>query len=101
MTDYRDAAQLLPEEIRNYLSPDSIALYVRIWNLMNKKERTDIWISDRAVSICARVDIDRLEQAKQQLTDVGLFTIKHGKWPKDDPPNICNQYIFAAGEVPQ
>jgi len=50
MRDYRDAVQLLPKEIRNHLTRDATALFVKVWNLMNKKERSDIWISDRAIS---------------------------------------------------
>jgi len=99
MRDYRDAVQLLPKEIRNHLTRDATALFVKVWNLMNKKERSDIWISDRAISICARVDIDRLYLAKQQLIDVGLLRIKPGKWPQDDPINICHQYVFAASDI--
>jgi hypothetical protein len=99
MTEYRDAAQLLPEEIRDFLSRDATALYIKIWNLMNRKDRQDIWISDRALSITARVDFDRLELAKQQLVDVGLLRIRLGKWPMDDPINVCHQYLFAASDT--
>jgi hypothetical protein len=93
---YQGAEQLLPPEIREYLSSDAIKLYVKIWNLMNRKACNEIWISDAGASIGARVDYDKLHLAKQQLEDVGLLAIKPGRWPMEDAANVCNRYSFVA-----
>lgn len=47
----------------------------------------------------SRIDCDNLQQAKQELVDVGLFTIKEGKWPLHDKPNVCNCYRFATDHI--
>ena len=86
----------LPDEVRDALSEGAIKIYSKLWNLMRRKDKTDIWISDSALSISARVDFDLLESAKNELIDAGLFTFKEGKWPKEDPIKICHRYRFAA-----
>lgn len=91
---YQNAQRLLPEEIRNHLSPAAVALYVRLWNLAAKKICNEIWVSDKAASVMARVDIDLLPQARDEVEQIGLWSIKYGNWPRDDQPNICHKYKF-------
>jgi hypothetical protein len=93
---YFSPERILPKEILDHLSLDSTKLFVKVWNLMNKKSCTEVWLSDKAASVMSRVDIDELWLAKQQLVEVGLFEIKHGRWPMDDPENICHRYRFVA-----
>ena len=95
-TEFISAKLSLPEEILNHLTEDATRLYTKVWNLMRIKNRTQIWLSDKAASIVSRVDIDELHLAKQQLEDVGLFEIKPGRWSENDPVNICHRYRFAA-----
>jgi len=90
------ADQLLPAEILNSLSEGAVRLYSKIWHLMAKKQKTEVWVSDNAASVTARVDFDQLASAKSELVRSGLITIRQGRWPAEDPPNICHQYKFAA-----
>jgi len=89
---------LLPDEIRTSLSKEAVLVYVKLWNKMRIKEKTDIWISDRVLSVSAHVDYDLIPQVKRELVSSGLFEIKEGKWPAEDPPNICHRYRFSAVE---
>ena len=98
-TGFIKPSLILPREILSYLSPDAVRLYGNIWNLMRRKDCDHVWLSDRGASIMSRIDCDNLQQAKQELVDVGLFTIKEGKWPLHDKPNVCNCYRFATDHI--
>jgi hypothetical protein len=91
---YENAQRLLPDEIRNHLSREATALYVRMWNLAAKKVTNEVWVSDKAASVMSRIDVDLLSQARGEVEQVGLWEIKFGIWPQDDPPNICHRYKF-------
>jgi hypothetical protein len=95
---YRSAEELLSTESLDVLSKEAVRLYVKVWNLMAKKNSTAVWLSDNGASISGRVDFDQVPRAKRELVEAGLFTIRPGKWPAEDPPNICNRYEFVPSD---
>ena len=99
LTEFRNATELLSPNHLRTLSKEAVRIYQRVWNLMARKNRDDIWISDHALSISARVDFDGVANAKQELTEAGLFRIRSGRWPAGDPPNICHEYRFVSSEA--
>jgi hypothetical protein len=93
---YTPVDVLLPQELFNLLSPESRRAYEKVWNLMSKKGRDNVWLSDHALSVSARVPYRNIKQAKAELEQAGLLKIRCGQWPADDPQNVCNEYRFVA-----
>jgi hypothetical protein len=99
MNNFIPARHFLSEECLEYLSPEAIRGFEKIWSLMLRKERPAVWISDGALSVMARIDFDLVSQVKDELQTAGIITIRQGKWPADDPPRICHEYRFVVTEA--
>lgn len=91
---YHSVEESLSKECLHSLPEDASQLYSWLWRLMNRKGRTNLWVSDRAASIGAQVAFEDIPRAKVALEAAGLFVIRPGRWPADDPPNICHLFKF-------
>jgi len=93
----RDAIkQLLPEDVRLYLSADAIRIYEKVWHLITKKGGRFCLLSDGYLSRATELSICRLPAAREQLAYVGLIKFEYGIQPKDTPEDVRHRYTFIA-----